>query len=155
VALIWKFTEVPLRAESKLIFFPGNNTPNLVRAAVAIYWAAFSVVFVRIVFGVGVPPFRTPHEVVAAVTLFGLLSALLICYAFTIMRLSAGKIWARNVALFLTALPIITILYHLFADGLSSEQNNIVGLISIAAETVAGLFLLTSKSTGWFKSKIH
>ncbi|WP_281662913.1 hypothetical protein [Paraburkholderia fungorum] len=75
--------------------------------------------------------------------------------AFTIMRLSAGKIWARNVALFLTALLIITILYHLFADGLSSEQNNIVGLISIAAETVAGLFLLTSKSTGWFKSKIH
>jgi hypothetical protein len=55
----------------------------------------------------------------------------------------------------LTAFFIMTILYRLFADGLSSEQNNVVGLISVAAETVAGLFLLTSESTTWFKSKIE
>jgi len=91
----------------------------------------------------------------AAITVFGLLFAILIFYAFTIMRLSAGKLWARNVALFLTALLIMTALYHLFADGLSSERNNVVGLISIAAETVAGLFLLRSESTLWFKSKTN
>jgi hypothetical protein len=150
-----KFAEVPLRAETKFIFFPGNDTPNLVRAAVAVYWIAFSVFFVRIVRGVGVPPFSTPRELDAAITVFGLLSAVLIFYAFTIMRLSAGKLWARNVALVLTAFLIITTPYHLFADGLSSEQNNVVGLISIAAETVAGLFLLTSESTIWFRSKIN
>jgi hypothetical protein len=144
-----------LKAETKFIFFPGNNTPNLVRAAVAVYWIAFSVFFVRIGLGVGVPPFSTPREVEAAITVFGPLSAVLIFYAFTIMRLSAGKLWARNVALFLTAFLIMTTLYHLFADGLSSEQNDVVGLISIAAETVAGLFLLTPESTTWFKSKIN
>jgi hypothetical protein len=144
-----------LKAESKFTFFPGNNTPNLVRAAVAIYWIAFSVFFVRLVSGVGVPPFSTPREVEAAITVVGLLSVVLMLYAFTIMRLSAGKLWARNVALFLTAFFIITILYHLFADGLSSEQNNVAGLITIAAETVAGLFLLTSESTAWFKSKVN
>jgi hypothetical protein len=104
---------------------------------------------------VGVPPFSTPREVEASITAFGLLSAILIFYAFTIMRLSAGKLWARNVTLFLTAFFIMTILYRLFADGLSSEQNNVVGLISVAAETVAGLFLLTSESITWFKSKIE
>jgi hypothetical protein len=104
---------------------------------------------------VGVPPFSTPQEVEGALTAFGLFSAITIFYAFTIMRLSAGKLWARNVALFLTALLIVTTLYHLFSDGLSSEQNNVVGLLTIAAETVAGLFLLTSESTSWFKSKIH
>ncbi|MFT4439476.1 hypothetical protein [Caballeronia sp. 15715] len=150
-----KFTEVPLRAETKFIFFPGNNTPNLVRAAVAVYWSTFAVFFVRIIHGVGVPPFSTPREMGAAITVFGLLFAILIFYAFTIMRLSAGKLWARNVALFLTALLIMTALYHLFADGLSSERNNVVGLISIAAETVAGLFLLRSESTLWFQSKTN
>jgi hypothetical protein len=150
-----KFAEVPLRAKTKFSFFPGNNTPKSVRAAVAVYWIAFSVFFVRIGLGVGVPPFSTPREAEASITAFGLLSAILIFYAFTIMRLSAGKLWARNVALFLTAFFIITILYRLFADGLSSEQNNVVGLISVAAETVAGLFLLTSESTTWFKSKIE
>jgi hypothetical protein len=150
-----KFTEVPLRAETKFVFFPGNNTPNLVRAAVAVYWIAFLVFFVRIVRGVGVPPFNTLREVEAAITVFGLLCAVLIFYAFTIMRLSAGKLWARNVALFLTVLLIMTTLYHLFSDGLSSERNNVVGLVSIAAETVAGLFLLSSESTAWFKSKTN
>lgn len=43
-------------------------------------------------------------------------------------------------------------LYHLFSDGLSSEKNNVVGLLIIVAETVAGLFLLTSESSRWFKS---
>jgi uncharacterized membrane protein len=136
------------------IFFPDNHTPKIVRAAVAVYWIAFSVFLVRIVRGVGVPPFSTPQEVEGAITVFGLFSAVLIFYAFVIMRVAAGKLWARNVALFLTALLIITALYHLFTDGLSSEQNNVVGLITIAAETVAGLFLLTSESTTWFKSKI-
>jgi hypothetical protein len=144
-----------LRAETKFIFFPGHNTPNLVRAAVAVYWIAFSVFSVRIVFGVGVPPFSTPREVEATITVFGLLSAVLIFYAFTIMRLAAGKVWARNVTLIFTAYLIITTLYHLFAHGLSSKQNNVVGLMGIAAETVAGLFLLTSESTTWFKSKIN
>jgi hypothetical protein len=144
-----------LKAESKFIFFPDNKAPNLVRAAVAAYWFAFSVFFVRVGFGVGVPPFNTPREIEAAITVFGLLSAILVFYAFTIMRLSAGKLWARNITLFLTALLIVTTLYHLFAEGLSFVQNNVVGLISIGAETVAGLFLLTSESTTWFKSKIN
>jgi hypothetical protein len=144
-----------LKAETKFIFFPGNNTPNLVRAAVAIYWIAFLVFFVRIGLGVGIPPFSTRPEVIGAITVFGLFSIFLIFYAFTIMRLSAGKIWARNLALFLTALLIVTTLYHFFADGLTSERNNVVGLIIIVAETVAGLFLLTSESTTWFKSKIN
>jgi len=146
-------TELPLKAKIKFIFFPGNNTPNSARAAVAVYWITFSVFFVRISLGVGVPPFNTPQEVEGAITLFGLLSAILIFYAFTIMRLSAGMLWARNVALFLTAFIIITTLYRLFANGLSSEQNNVVGLIIVAAQTVAGLFLLTPESTTWFKSK--
>ncbi|NYH27242.1 hypothetical protein [Paraburkholderia bryophila] len=144
-----------MRAETKFIFFPDNNAPSLVRAAAAVYWIAFLVFSVRIAVGVGVPPFSTPQEVEGALTAFGLFSAITIFYVFTIMRLSAGKLWARNVALFLTALLIVTTLYHLFSDGLSSEQNNVVGLLTIAAETVAGLFLLTSESTSWFKSKIH
>ncbi|QIE26660.1 hypothetical protein SBC1_40640 (plasmid) [Caballeronia sp. SBC1] len=143
-----------MKAKIKFIFFPGDNTPNSARTAVAVYWITFSVFFVRIGIGVGVPPFSTPREVEAAITVFGLLSTILIFYAFTIMRLSAGKLWARNVALFLTAFIIITTLYRLFADGPSSEQNNVVGLISVAAQTVAGLFLLTPESTTWFKSKI-
>jgi hypothetical protein len=155
VALILNNTEIPLRAETKLTFFPGNTAPNLVRAAVAIYWIVFSVSFVRICLGVGIPPFSTRPEVVGALTVFGLFSAFLIFYSFIIMRLSAGKLWARNVALFLTAFLIVITFYHLFADGLSSERNNVVGLISIAAETVAGLFLLTSKNTAWFKSKLN
>ncbi|OTP75526.1 hypothetical protein PAMC26510_13880 [Caballeronia sordidicola] len=89
-----------------------------------------------------------------AITVFGLLFAILIFHAFVIMRLSAGKLWARNVALFLTAFFIVTTLYRLFASGLSSEHNNVLGLIIFAAETVAGVFLLTPKSTAWFKSKI-
>ncbi|MFM0644023.1 hypothetical protein PQR14_06805 [Paraburkholderia bryophila] len=138
--------------ETRFIFFPGNNAPSLVRAAAAVYWVVFLVFSVRIVVGVGVPPFSTPREVEAALTVFGLLSAITIFYAFTIMRLSAGKLWARNVALLLTGFLIMVALYHLFSDGLSSEKNNVVGLLIIVAETVAGLFLLTSESSRWFKS---
>jgi hypothetical protein len=148
------FSEVPLKAESKFIFLPDNKAPKLVRAAVAVYWLVFSVSLIRIVSGVGLPPFNTRPEKEAAITLFLLLSAFLLAYAFVIMRLSAGKLWARNLALSVTALLFITTLYHLFADGLSLPQNNVVGLIGIAAETVAGLFLLSSGSAAWFKSKI-
>jgi hypothetical protein len=152
----FKFTEVPLKAETRFIFFPDNNAPNLVRAAVAIYWVAFLIFSFRIVFGgIGVPPFRTRPEVEGAITVFGLLSVVLIAYAFTIIRISAGKLWARNVGLFLTAFVIVTTLYRLFVHGLSSEPDNVVGLLSVAAETVAGLFLLTPESTTWFKSKIR
>jgi hypothetical protein len=155
VALILKLTEVPLKAKTKFVFFPGNNTPNSVRAAVAVYWITFTVFFVRIGFGVGVPPFSTRPEVQAAITAYGLLSAVMLFDAFTIARLSAGKLWARNVTLFLTALVTVATLYRLFAHGLSSEQNNVVGVIIVAAEAVAGLFLLTPESTAWFKSKIE
>ncbi|WP_144022109.1 hypothetical protein [Caballeronia sordidicola] len=143
-----------MRTETKFIFFPSNNTPNFVRAAVVVYWIGFAVFFFRIVHGTGVPPFLTRPEVEGAITVFGLLFAILIFHAFVIMRLSAGKLWARNVALFLTAFFIVTTLYRLFASGLSSEHNNVLGLIIFAAETVAGVFLLTPKSTAWFKSKI-
>ncbi|MFM0207798.1 hypothetical protein PQQ96_10325 [Paraburkholderia sediminicola] len=143
-----------MRAKTTFIFFPGNDTPNSVRAAVAVYWITFSVFFVRFVLQVGVPPFSNSKEAEAAITLFGLFLAVLIFYAFTITRLSDGKRWARYVALFSTALAITTTLYSLFAHGLSSEQNNVVGVISVAAETVAGLFLLTPESSAWFKSKI-
>ena len=144
-----------MRANTKFIFFPGKDTPNSVRAAVAVYWITCSVFFVRCGLQAGVPPFSTRPEVVAAITVFGLFSALLIFDAFTIMRISAGKLWARNVALILTALVIIATLYRLFADGLSFRHSNVVGLITVAAETVAGLFLLTPESTTWFKSKIE
>ncbi|MFK4445869.1 hypothetical protein ABH944_006064 [Caballeronia udeis] len=143
-----------MRAKTKFIFFPGNNTPNSVRAAVAVYWIMFSVFLVRFGLQVGVPPFSTRPEVIGAITVFGLFSALLILDAFTIMRISAGKLWARNVALFLTAIVLIINLYRLFTDGLSAEQNNVEGLINAAAGTVAGLFLLSPESTTWFKSKI-
>lgn len=143
-----------MRAETKSNFFPGNNTPNVVRAAVAIYWIAFSIFLVRIVFGVGVPPFRTRPEVEAAITVFGLLSAILIFFAFTITRLSVGRLWARNVALLLTAFVTVTTVYRLLEHGLSSEQSDVAGLIGVAAETVAAFFLLTPKSSSWFKSKI-
>jgi hypothetical protein len=146
-------TEVPLRAETIFIFFPGNDAPHSVRAAVAVYWIAFLVFFVRFGLQVGVPPFSTPPEVKVAITVFGLFSALLIFDAFTVMRISAGKLWARNVALFLTAIVLLLTVYRLFSGGLSSEQNNVVGLINVAAETVAGLLLLTPESTAWFKSK--
>jgi hypothetical protein len=78
----------------------------------------------------------------------------LIFEAFAIAQLSYGKLWARNVVLFSTAFAIVTTAYSLFANGLHAQQNDAIGLISVAAETVAGLFLLTSKSTAWFKSKI-
>jgi hypothetical protein len=154
VSPILKLTEVPLKAKSDFIFFPGKNTPDPVRAAVAIYWIVFLVFLVRFVLQVGVPPFNTPREVEASITLFGLLSAVLIFYAFTIMRLSDAKLWARNVALFATAFGAIATIYSLFSHGLSSDQNNVVGVISVAANIVAGLFLLTPKSTAWFKSRI-
>jgi hypothetical protein len=102
----------------------------------------------------GVPPFNTASEREAAITLLGLLSVFLISYAFVIMRLSAGKLWARNLALCVTTFLIVATLYHLFSDGLPSLQNNVVGLINIALETGAGLFLLTSRSAAWFKSRI-
>lgn len=143
-----------MKAKSKFSFLPDHQAPQSVRAAVAVYWLLFSVSFLRIVAGVGIPPFNTTNEREAAITLFGLLSVFLIVYAFTITRLSAGKLWARNLALFVTALVAATALHHLFADGLSSGQNNVVGLISIAIEIVAGLFLLTSESTAWFRSKV-
>lgn len=149
-----KLAEVPLKAETNFIFFPGNNTPNWIRAAVAVYWIGFAVFIVRIVRGVGLPRFSTRPEIEAAITVFALLSAISVFYAFTIMRLSAGKLWARNLTLLFTAYLIITSLYHLSAHGLSSDQNNAMGLIIIVAETAAGLFLLTSESTAWFKSKI-
>ncbi|WP_146120265.1 hypothetical protein [Paraburkholderia sp. BL21I4N1] len=155
MALNFKFAEVRLRTATRFIFFPGNDAPNRVRAAAAVYWIAFLVVLVRIVIGVGVPPFGTPTEIEGALTLFVLFSAFFIFYALTIMRLSAGKIWARNVALCLTALLVLTNLYQLVSRGLSSEQNNVVGLTIIAAEAVAGLFLLTSESKTWFRSKAH
>lgn len=145
--------EVPLKAETRFIFFPGGNTPNLVQAAVAIYWISFLVFFVRLVFGVGVPPFRTRPEVEATIMVFVFFSAILIFYAFTIMRLSARKRWARNVALSLTAFGIVVTVYRSFAYG-PSGQNDVVGMISVAAETVAGLFLLTPQSLTWFKPKI-
>lgn len=143
-----------MKAKADVIFFPGNHTPDPVRAAVAIYWVVFLVFLVRFVLQVGVPPFNTPREVKASITVFGLLSAVLIFYAFTIMRLSHGKLWAKNVALFSTALGIVATVYSLFAHGLSSEKDNVVGVISVTANTVAGLFLLTPKSTAWFKSRI-
>jgi hypothetical protein len=154
VPLVLNLTEVPLKAKAGFIFFPGNNTPDPVRAAVAIYWLVFLVFFVRLCLQVGVPPFNTRQEVEAAITAFVLFSALLIFYAFTIIRLSDGKLWARNVALFWTAFGIVATLHSLFSHGLSSEQNNVVALISVAANSVAGLFLLTAKSTAWFKSRI-
>ncbi|AMM16053.1 hypothetical protein AX768_17625 [Burkholderia sp. PAMC 28687] len=147
--------EVLLRAETKFIFFPGNNTPNFVRAAVAVYWIGFAAFFFRIVHGTGAPPFLTRPEVEGAITVFGLFSAILIFHAFVIMRLSAGKLWARNIALLLTAFVITTTLYRLFASGLSYEQSNVLNFIIIAAETVAGLFLLTPESTAWFKSRTN
>ncbi|MEX3843384.1 hypothetical protein [Paraburkholderia sp. BR10882] len=143
-----------MKAKSKFIFLPEDNAPQSVRAAVAVYWLAFSVSLLRIVTGVGIPPFNTISEREAEITLLGLLSTFFIFYAFTIMRISAGKIWARNLALFVTTFLVATTIYHLFADGLSSQLNNVVGLISIAVETVAGLLLLTSGSAAWFKSRI-
>ena len=143
-----------MKAKADFIFFPGNNTPDPVRAAVAIYWIVFLVFLVRFVRQVGVPPYSAPRDVEASITVFGLLSAVLIFYAFTIVRLSHGKLWAKNVALFATALGIIATVYSLFAHGLSSEKNNVVGVISVAANIVAGLFLLTPKSAAWFKSRI-
>lgn len=144
-----------MKAKTRFIFFPGNNTPISVRIAVAIFWITFSVFFVRIGFGVGVPPFSTPQQVEGAITAYGLFSALLIFDAFTIMRISAGKLWARNVALVLTALVIMATLYRLFTDGLSLEHNNVVGLVNVIAVTVAGFFLLTPASTAWFKSNLN
>ncbi|WP_124698416.1 hypothetical protein [Burkholderia cenocepacia] len=143
-----------MKAKSKFIFFPDNKAPRSVRATVAVYWIVFSVSFLRIVTGMGVPPFNTASEREAAITLLGLLSVFLISYAFVIMRLSAGKLWARNLALCVTTFLIVATLYHLFSDGLPSLQNNVVGLINIALETGAGLFLLTSRSAAWFKSRI-
>ncbi|WCM22498.1 hypothetical protein NDK50_31290 [Paraburkholderia bryophila] len=144
-----------MRAESRFIFFPGNNAPRLVRVAAAVYWIVFLEFVFRIVVGVGVAPFGTHQQVETALTLFGLLAAMTISYAFTIMRLSAGKLWARNVALVLTAFLIATTLYHLASGALSFGRNDIVGLIIVVAETVAGIFLLTSESTTWFKSKVR
>lgn len=144
-----------MKAKTRFIFFPGNNTPISVRAAVAIFWITFSVFFVRIGFDVGVPPFSTPQQVEGAITVYGLFGALLIFDAFTIMRISAGKLWARNVALFLTALVIAATAHRLFTDGLSLERANVAGLMNVAAVTVAGLFLLTPASTAWFKSKLN
>jgi hypothetical protein len=146
-----KLMELPLKAKADFIFFPENKTPNPVRAAVAIYWIAFFVFFIRFSLELRVLTSSTPKA--AMITVFGVLFAVLIFEAFTIARLSYGKLWARNVVLFSTAFAIVTTVYSLFANGLHSEQNDLVGLISVAAETVAGLFLLTAKSTAWFKSK--
>jgi hypothetical protein len=146
-----KLMELPLKAKADFIFYPENKTPTPVRAAVAIYWIAFFVFFVRFSLELRVLTSSTPKA--AMITVFGLLFAVLIFEAFTIVRLSYGKLWARNVVLFSTAFAIVSTVYSLFANGLHSEQNDVVGLISVAAETVAGLFLLTAKSTAWFKSR--
>ena len=144
--------EVPLRAKADFIFFREHKTPNSVRAAVAIYWIALSVFVVRFGLALRTLPFSAHRA--PMITVFGLLFTVLIFEAFTIARLSYGKLWARNVVLFSTAFAIVTTVYSLFSNGLHAEQNDVVGLISVAAETIAGLFLLTSKSTAWFKSKI-
>lgn len=133
------------------MFVPENRTPNLVRAAVAIYWIALSVFFVR--FGLELRDLPSSTSKAAMMAVFGLLFAVLIFEAFTIARLSYGKVWARNVALFSTAVAIITTVHSLFANGLRSERNEVIGLISVAAETIAGLLLLTAKSSVWFKSR--
>ncbi|CAH2912899.1 MAG: hypothetical protein CPSOU_2178 [uncultured Paraburkholderia sp.] len=147
--------EILLKAKGTFNFVPDNEAPNSVRAAVAIYWLVFSAVLIRIVSGVGVPPFSTAPEKEGAITLFLLLLAFFVFYAITIMRLSAGKPWARNLSLLVTASLIVTTLYHLLADRLSAQQNNVVGLTVTVAETVAGLFLLTSGSAAWFKSRLN
>jgi hypothetical protein len=146
-----KSREIPLKAKADFVFFRENKTPNSVRAAVAIYWIALSVFFVR--FGLEIRALTPSIPKAAMIAVFGLLFAALIFEAFTIARLSHGKLWARNVVLFSTAFAIVTTVYSLFANGLHSEQIDVVGLISVVAETVAGLFLLTAKSTAWFKSK--
>ncbi|TDG02025.1 hypothetical protein E1N52_41970 [Paraburkholderia guartelaensis] len=153
--IILEFSEISLKAKSKFTFFPADDAPNLVRAAVLVYWIVFLVFFIQFFIQVGVPPFNTHKEIEGAATVFGLLSAVLIFYALTIMRLSDGKRWARNVALFSTSLGIIVTGYSLFSHGLLSEKNNVVGVISVAANIVASLFLLTSKSTAWFKSRVE
>ena len=149
--LILKLMEITLKAKANFIFFPENKTPNPVRAAIAIYWIALAVFVVRFCLELRALPFSVPKA--AMIVVFGLLFAVLIFEAFTIARLSHGKLWARNVVLFSTAFAIVTTVYSLFANGLHAEQNDVVGLLSVAAETIAGLFLLTSKSTAWFKSK--
>jgi uncharacterized membrane protein YhaH (DUF805 family) len=144
-----------LKAKSKFTFLPADDAPNLVRAAVLVYWIVFLVFFIQFCVQVGVPPFNTPKEIEGTVTVFGLLSTVLVFYALTIMRLSDGKRWARNVALVSTSIGIMVTGYSLFSRGLFFEKINTVGVIGVAVNIVASLFLLTSKSTAWFKSRLE
>ncbi|WGS53048.1 hypothetical protein LFL96_33290 [Paraburkholderia sp. D15] len=143
-----------MSAETKFHFFPGKNTPSVVRVAVAIYWLALANFLVHLVSDVGIPPFHTRPEIEGAITALVLLCMFLIPYAFTIVRLSSGKLWARNVVLLLTALVVVITVRRLLAYGISFQQRDIMTLISVAAEAVAALFLLVPRSTFWFRSKV-